>query len=210
MSWHVDATLTGSMGVALLLVAFLLNLAKVLRSDEWPYLGLNVVVAGLACYFAYFIQVIALLRLHGACSALPTAGPRHRQGGPPTCGALPSGSRGLRAAGVRPGAAGGKDIPGGLALARVGRKRLVEPRCASERAGAARIPRGTEREVRVALGRRQDGSLARPRRRAGAAQRRRHLYGGIAGHRRGQGRDQQGPRRVRERRLSRSDRARGG
>jgi hypothetical protein len=50
MSWLVDATLLGSIGVALLLAAFLLNLGKVLRADEWSYLGLNFVGAGLACY----------------------------------------------------------------------------------------------------------------------------------------------------------------
>ena len=74
MSWHVDATLTGSMGVALLLLAFLLNLAKVLRSDEWPYLGLNVVGAGLACYSSYLIQFMPFVVLEGAWTTVALVG----------------------------------------------------------------------------------------------------------------------------------------
>ena len=74
MSWHVDATLTGSTGVALLLVAFLLNLAKVLHSDEWPYLGLNVVGAGLACYSSYLIQFMPFVVLEGAWTTVAVVG----------------------------------------------------------------------------------------------------------------------------------------
>jgi hypothetical protein len=74
MSWHVDATLIGSIGVALLLVAFLLNLARVLRSDEWPYLGLNVVGAGLACYSSYLIKFMPFVVLEGAWTAVALAG----------------------------------------------------------------------------------------------------------------------------------------
>ena len=74
MSWQVDATLTGSMGVALLLLAFLLNLAKVLRSDEWPYLGLNVVGAGLACYSSYLIQFMPFVILEGAWTTVALVG----------------------------------------------------------------------------------------------------------------------------------------
>jgi len=74
MSWHVDATLIGSIGVALLLVAFLLNLASVLRSDEWPYLGLNVVGAGLACYSSYLIKFMPFVVLEGAWTAVALAG----------------------------------------------------------------------------------------------------------------------------------------
>jgi len=74
MSWQVNATLTGSMGVALLLLAFLLNLAKVLRSDEWPYLGLNVVGAGLACYSSYLIQFMPFVVLEGAWTTVALVG----------------------------------------------------------------------------------------------------------------------------------------
>ena len=62
------------MGVALLLVAFLLNLAKVLRSDAWPYLGLNVVGAGLACYSSYLIQFMPFVVLEGAWTTVALVG----------------------------------------------------------------------------------------------------------------------------------------
>jgi putative ABC transport system substrate-binding protein len=74
MPWHVDATLVGSIGVALLLVAFLLNLARVLRSDEWPYLGLNVIGAGLACYSSYLIPFMPFVVLEGTWAAVALVG----------------------------------------------------------------------------------------------------------------------------------------
>ena len=45
----MNATIIGSAGVALLLVAFLLNLVKVMRAEGWSYLALNFIGAGLAC-----------------------------------------------------------------------------------------------------------------------------------------------------------------
>jgi hypothetical protein len=74
MAWLGDATMIGSIGVALLLAAFLLNLAKVLRSDEWPYLGLNVIGAGLACYSSYLIQFMPFVVLEGAWGTVALAG----------------------------------------------------------------------------------------------------------------------------------------
>jgi hypothetical protein len=62
---HGDATLIGSIGVGLLLVAFLLNLIKLLKSDGWAYLGLNVVGAGLACYSSYLITFMPFVVLEG-------------------------------------------------------------------------------------------------------------------------------------------------
>jgi len=59
------ATLIGSVGVTLLLVAFLLNLVKVLSSDGWPYLGLNAAGAGLACYSSYLISFMPFVVLEG-------------------------------------------------------------------------------------------------------------------------------------------------
>ena len=74
MPWHVDATLVGSIGVAILLVAFLLNLARVLRSDEWPYLGLNAIGAGLACYSSYLIPFMPFVVLEGTWAAVALVG----------------------------------------------------------------------------------------------------------------------------------------
>ena len=84
MSWLVDATLLGSIGVALLLAAFLLNLAKVLRADEWSYLGLNFVGAGLACYSSYLIQFMPFVVLEGTWATVALAGIVRRSRKPKT------------------------------------------------------------------------------------------------------------------------------
>jgi hypothetical protein len=59
------ATLIGSVGVAILLIAFLLNLARLLPQDGWVYLGLNVVGAALAAYSSYLISFIPFVILEG-------------------------------------------------------------------------------------------------------------------------------------------------
>ena len=59
------ATVIGSAGVAILLVAFLLNLAKLLVQDSWWYLGLNVVGAALAAYSSFLISFIPFVVLEG-------------------------------------------------------------------------------------------------------------------------------------------------
>jgi hypothetical protein len=59
------ATVIGSVGVALLLIAFLLNLAKQLGQDSWLYLALNVVGAALAAYSSYLISFVPFVVLEG-------------------------------------------------------------------------------------------------------------------------------------------------
>jgi hypothetical protein len=59
------ATLIGFVGVALLLVAFVLNLFKLLRSDGRLYLGLNLAGAALACYSSYLIRFMPFVLLEG-------------------------------------------------------------------------------------------------------------------------------------------------
>ncbi len=59
------ATWIGSAGVALLLVAFLLNLLKLLGADKPLYMGLNLVGAGLACYSSYLIGFLPFVVLEG-------------------------------------------------------------------------------------------------------------------------------------------------
>ena len=71
---HGSATLIGSAGVALLLLAFLLNLVKAMRSDGWPYLGLNLVGAGLACYSSWLIQFMPFVVLEGTWAAVAFGG----------------------------------------------------------------------------------------------------------------------------------------
>ena len=59
------ATIVGSLGVTLLLVAFFLNLMKALRSDGWLYLIMNVAGASLACYSSYLIRFMPFVVLEG-------------------------------------------------------------------------------------------------------------------------------------------------
>ena len=59
------ATIVGSLGVAILLVAFLLNLGKVVTQDSWPYLGMSVVGAALAAYSSYLISFVPFVVLEG-------------------------------------------------------------------------------------------------------------------------------------------------
>lgn len=63
-------TVIGSIGVALLLLAFLLNLAKLLAQDSWSYLALNVVGAGLAAYSSYLISFVPFVVLEGTWTAV--------------------------------------------------------------------------------------------------------------------------------------------
>lgn len=59
------ATLIGSLGVALLLVAFLMNVLKVMRADSYAYTWLNLVGATLACYSSYLIDFMPFVVLEG-------------------------------------------------------------------------------------------------------------------------------------------------
>jgi len=65
MSASPDATLIGAVGVALLLLAFLLNLFRRLKADAVPYMMLNVVGAALACYSSYLIRFAPFVVLEG-------------------------------------------------------------------------------------------------------------------------------------------------
>jgi len=59
------ANLIGSIGVALLLGAFLLNLLKRLSTAAPSYTLLNLVGAGLACYSSYLIDFMPFVVLEG-------------------------------------------------------------------------------------------------------------------------------------------------
>lgn len=59
------ANLIGSVGVALLLLAFLLNLAKLMRAEGYAYTTLNFVGAALACWSAYLIGFAPFVVLEG-------------------------------------------------------------------------------------------------------------------------------------------------
>lgn len=73
MAHDAVATWIGFAGVALLLIAFLLNLFKFMRSDGYPYTILNFVGAALACYSSYLIRFMPFVVLEGVW-ALVAAG----------------------------------------------------------------------------------------------------------------------------------------
>jgi hypothetical protein len=58
-------TLIGSLGVAILLLAFLLNLVRVLGTESYPYTALNLVGASLAGYASYLIGFVPFVVLEG-------------------------------------------------------------------------------------------------------------------------------------------------
>jgi hypothetical protein len=59
------ADIIGSIGVAILLLAFLLNLLKRLNQDTPLYSLLNMVGAGLACYASWIIDYLPFVVLEG-------------------------------------------------------------------------------------------------------------------------------------------------
>lgn len=67
------ATLIGSVGVTLLLLAFLLNLLQALRATGYPYTLLNLVGASLACYSSYLIDFMPFVVLEGTWAVVAGA-----------------------------------------------------------------------------------------------------------------------------------------
>jgi hypothetical protein len=70
---HPNATLVGSAGVSLLLVAFFLNLFKLMRSDRYPYMLLNLTGGALACYSSYLINFLPFVILEGTWALVAAA-----------------------------------------------------------------------------------------------------------------------------------------
>ena len=60
----------GFMGVAVLLVAFLLNLLKKISSNSLAYILMNIVGAGLACLASWLIHYIPFVILEGVWTAV--------------------------------------------------------------------------------------------------------------------------------------------
>jgi hypothetical protein len=58
-------TLIGSLGVAILLLAFLLNLTGVLGAESYPYTALNFAGASLAGFASYLIGFAPFVVLEG-------------------------------------------------------------------------------------------------------------------------------------------------
>jgi len=59
------ATLIGSVGVGLLMLAFVLNIAGALKTQSIFYLGLNLLGAGLACLSSWMIDFMPFVVLEG-------------------------------------------------------------------------------------------------------------------------------------------------
>jgi hypothetical protein len=57
------ADITGTLGVSLLLIAFLLQILKVVKSDSPVYSLLNVLGAGLAGYSSYLLNFLPFIVL---------------------------------------------------------------------------------------------------------------------------------------------------
>lgn len=63
-----------SIGVAILLLAFLLNLLKKLQQDSFSYSVLNIIGAGFACYASWLIHFWPFVVLEGTwCLAAAVA-----------------------------------------------------------------------------------------------------------------------------------------
>jgi hypothetical protein len=74
MTMHSSqATIIGFVGVALLLVAFLLNLFRLVRAEGFSYSLLNFVGAGLAGYSSYLISFMPFVVLEGVWAAVAGA-----------------------------------------------------------------------------------------------------------------------------------------
>ena len=58
-------TVIGSLGVALLLLAFFLNLVRVLTAESYPYTALNFAGAALAGFASYLIGFMPFVVLEG-------------------------------------------------------------------------------------------------------------------------------------------------
>ncbi len=65
MSFLFHPEAIGFVGVTLLLVAFFLNLFRLLKADSVPYLALNLAGASLACASSYLIDFLPFVLLEG-------------------------------------------------------------------------------------------------------------------------------------------------
>lgn len=68
------ATAIGTVGVALLLLAFLLNLARKLRADTHSYLLMNLMGAALAGFSSYLIRFWPFVVLEGVWALVAAVG----------------------------------------------------------------------------------------------------------------------------------------
>jgi hypothetical protein len=62
--------IAGSIGVALLLIAFFLNLFGLMSSDSRAYQAINAIGAGISCYASYLIGFAPFVVLEAAWCAV--------------------------------------------------------------------------------------------------------------------------------------------
>ncbi len=65
---------TGSIGVTLLLVAYFLNLKKIIKTDSLSYLLLNTIGAGLACLASVLLKYLPFIILEGCWTVVSGIG----------------------------------------------------------------------------------------------------------------------------------------
>ena len=64
----------GFIGVAILLVAYFLNLRDIIKKDSLPYLLLNVIGAAIACFASILINYLPFIILEGCWTIVSTVG----------------------------------------------------------------------------------------------------------------------------------------
>jgi len=60
----------GSLGVAILLLAFLLNMLKIIKTESLSYLLLNFIGAAIACFASWLIPYFPFVILEGVWAAV--------------------------------------------------------------------------------------------------------------------------------------------
>lgn len=76
------ATWIGSLGVALLLLAFFLSLFKFIAQDGFACIGMNIAGAGLACWSSWMIAFMPFVVLEAVWCLVATAALAKRLGSP--------------------------------------------------------------------------------------------------------------------------------
>lgn len=66
--------ITGSIGVSILLVAYLLNMLKIIKTEGLAYPLLNFIGAGIACYASWLISYIPFVILEGVWALVSLTG----------------------------------------------------------------------------------------------------------------------------------------
>ncbi|MEZ5667419.1 MAG: hypothetical protein R3F55_08310 [Alphaproteobacteria bacterium] len=69
-----EAEIIGSIGVAMLLVAFFLNLAGRLKANSYPYVLLNLAGASLSCLSSWLIEFLPFVILEGTWATVAAGG----------------------------------------------------------------------------------------------------------------------------------------